>query len=128
MSQQLLSNLIPFNILQRNKAARAEPESPLGKRLVALSLAFHEELMDDDLILDYLDEVIDACNRELALMPKPLPHLQRSHRGLTVYLTGILKLADTIDTLEHHQMVTKVQDLEEDLCAALIPLYMERVA
>ena len=84
--------------------------------------------MDDDLILDYLDEVIHACHRELGLMPKSLPHIQRSHRGLTAYLTGILKLADILDNLEHQQLVEEVLHLEEDLYTALIPLYMEQVA
>ena len=63
-------------------ATMSELTSALGRRVAALSLAFQEELMDDDTILDYLEEVTRACRRELEALPTEPLHLTSVVSGL----------------------------------------------
>lgn len=87
----------------------------LTRRLVELSEAFHQNLLEDELLSELTDELIDCCARQL----RRLESLRISPEWLPVQdelvdlLQHIMELADTFDTLEHFQVMRVVYDLEQ---------------
>lgn len=92
-----------------------------GTRLVALSWAFHQEQLADEVIESYLCELVAACERQAAII-EGVQDLENERDAILAFLDGIIDLSDELDAIDTEPLRDSVLELEADLALAYISL------
>lgn len=108
----LTHNLFHRQIEKTEELRRtAGPQTEFGQRMVELSRAYCHELFADDVIASYLDELVEACDRQA----QSYEIAGNTHTPTYRFLVGLLELSDIFEELDSFEMEDWVRRLESEL-------------
>ncbi len=104
--------------------------SALGVRVLSLSRAFHQELLSDEQILDFSEELAECCERLAGEVgaASVVPEQVETRDQLVATLESYVELAETFDRLDESDCRARVEELERRLTAGLLATEMAQAA
>lgn len=104
--------------------------SAFGRRLLALSAGFHQETLNDEQLLFFLEELEQAAERQLERFQEIGydDSCDEAQDRILCFLEGVLDLCDQVDQIEYEELESQVQQLETELTRAVLSLNERKAA
>lgn len=102
-------------------------QTAFGRRILDLSLAFHEGTLRDDEIEEYLLELVEACQRQEERVRAVAGRMREKFEMLR-FFDGVMELAEIFDQMEHREVEARVAQLEESFALTVFHLAHQEAA
>lgn len=124
------SRLAQYAVNGKTVSVDSPQQSAFGRRLLALSQGFHQNTLSDEQLIFYLDELEQACERQLDRFQEIGydENCDEAQDRILCFLEGVLELCTRLDQMEHRELATQVEQLETELALTALSLSERKAA